>query len=159
MRFERSGGPAAPFFAEWAGENAARSASGAKAAEDGHRRRSRALPARLTRAAAVTAAVVAMAAGVSIVLPSGAALADPSPHTWYRLRMCESGDNYKINTGNGHYGAYQFALQTWRNLGMSGRPDQAAPALQDHAAYVLYEHAGWSPWPACSQREHLRRID
>ena len=77
----------------------------------------------------------------------------------YRLRLCESGNNYRDNTGNGYYGAYQFALQTWRNLGMSGRPDQAAPALQDHAAYVLYEHAGWSPWPACSQREHLRRID
>jgi hypothetical protein len=78
---------------------------------------------------------------------------------FYRLRLCESGNNYRDNTGNGYYGAYQFALQTWRNLGMSGRPDQAAPALQDHAAYVLYEHAGWSPWPACSQREHLRRID
>jgi hypothetical protein len=77
---------------------------------------------------------------------------------FYRLRVCESGNNYRDNTGNGYYGAYQFALQTWHNLGMSGRPDLAAPALQDHAAYVLYKHAGWGPWPACSQREHLRRI-
>ena len=78
---------------------------------------------------------------------------------FYRLRMCESGNNYRDNTGNGYYGAYQFAQSTWHNLGMSGRPDQAAPELQDHAAYVLYKHAGWGPWPACSQREHLRRID
>jgi hypothetical protein len=77
---------------------------------------------------------------------------------FYRLRVCESSNNYRDNTGNGYYGAYQFALSTWHNLGMSGRPDQAAPQLQDHAAYVLYKHAGWSPWPACSQREHLRRI-
>lgn len=75
---------------------------------------------------------------------------------FYRLRVCESGNNYRDNTGNGYYGAYQFAQSTWQNLGMSGRPDQAAPALQDHAAYTLYRHAGWSPWPACSQREHLR---
>lgn len=78
---------------------------------------------------------------------------------FYRLRVCESSNNYQDNTGNGYYGAYQFALQTWHNLGMSGRPDLAAPELQDHAAYVLYKHAGWGPWPACSQREHLRRID
>jgi hypothetical protein len=75
---------------------------------------------------------------------------------FYRLRMCESSDNYRDNTGNGYYGAYQFALSTWHNLGMSGRPDQAAPSMQDHAAYTLYKRDGWSPWPACSQREHLR---
>jgi Transglycosylase-like domain len=73
-----------------------------------------------------------------------------------RLRMCESHDNYQDNTGNGYYGAYQFALQTWQDLGLTGRPDQAAPAVQDYAAKVLHSHAGWSPWPACSQREHLR---
>jgi hypothetical protein len=78
---------------------------------------------------------------------------------FYRLRVCESGNNYRDNTGNGYYGAYQFAISTWRNLGMSGRPDQAAPELQHHAAYVLYKNAGRGPWPACSQREHLRRID
>jgi hypothetical protein len=77
-------------------------------------------------------------------------------HEFYRLRVCESSNNYRDNTGNGYYGAYQFALQTWHDLGMSGRPDQAAPELQDHAAYTLYKRAGWSPWPACSQREHLR---
>jgi hypothetical protein len=74
----------------------------------------------------------------------------------YRLRMCESHNNYRDNTGNGYYGAYQFALQTWEDLGMTGRPDQAAPAVQDYAAKVLHARAGWSPWPACSAREHLR---
>ena len=74
----------------------------------------------------------------------------------YRLRMCESHDNYRDNTGNGFYGAYQFAMQTWQGLGMTGRPDQAKPAVQDYAAKVLQAHAGWGPWPACSRREHLR---
>ena len=70
--------------------------------------------------------------------------------------MCESHDNYRDNTGNGFYGAYQFAMQTWQDLGMTGRPDQAKPAVQDYAAKVLHAHAGWAPWPACSRREHLR---
>jgi hypothetical protein len=74
----------------------------------------------------------------------------------YRLRMCESHNNYSDNTGNGYYGAYQFALQTWQDLGLTGRPDQASPAIQDYAAKVLHSHAGWNPWPACSRREHLR---
>jgi hypothetical protein len=73
----------------------------------------------------------------------------------YKLRMCESHDNYSDNTGNGYYGAYQFALQTWEDLGMTGRPDQAAPAVQDYAAKVLHARAGWSPWPACSVKEGL----
>jgi hypothetical protein len=73
----------------------------------------------------------------------------------YRLRMCESHNNYSDNTGNGYYGAYQFALQTWQDLGMTGRPDQAAPAVQDYAAKVLHARAGWSPWPACSVKEGL----
>src|SRR6266516_4712901 len=49
----------------------------------------------------VTAAIV-------VVLPSSVASADPSADAWHRLRVCESSDNYATNTGNGHYGAYQF---------------------------------------------------
>jgi hypothetical protein len=73
----------------------------------------------------------------------------------YKLRMCESHDNYQDNTGNGYYGAYQFALQTWEDLGMTGRPDQATPDMQDYAAKVLHARAGWGPWPACAAKEAL----
>ncbi len=65
------------------------------------------------------------------------------------LRMCESGGNYAINTGNGYYGAYQFDLQTWQGLGFSGYPHQNSPAVQDAAAYTLYKQRGWQPWPGC----------
>ena len=67
------------------------------------------------------------------------------------LRMCESNDNYGINTGNGYYGAYQFSPVTWRWLGYTGYPHQASPAVQDEAARALYAVSGWSPWPACSR--------
>jgi resuscitation-promoting factor RpfB len=72
------------------------------------------------------------------------------------LRKCESGGNYKINTGNGYYGAYQFAASTWRSLGYSGLPHQAEPAVQDEAAKKLQAKAGWGQWPACSRKLGLR---
>lgn len=70
--------------------------------------------------------------------------------------MCESGDDYSINTGNGYYGAYQFSLTTWQGLGYGGLPSQASPAQQDAAAQTLYDEAGWSPWPVCSVKLGLR---
>ena len=73
-----------------------------------------------------------------------------------RLRACESGGNYRINTGNGYYGAYQFDLSTWRSVGGTGRPDQASPATQDALASRLQAQRGWSPWPACSAKLGLR---
>ncbi len=69
---------------------------------------------------------------------------------WLQLRLCESGNNYAEDTGNGYYGAYQFALSTWLNLGYSGLPSDASPAVQDQAAQKLQALAGWGQWPACS---------
>lgn len=74
-----------------------------------------------------------------------------------RLRVCESGNDYRINTGNGYYGAYQFDLRTWRGLGRSGYPHQAAPATQDAAARELQADRGWQPWPACARKLGLGR--
>lgn len=56
-----------------------------------------------------------------------------STEEWLRqLRMCESGGDYKINTGNGFYGAYQFMDSTWDrwNTGYP-RADLAPPHVQD----------------------------
>lgn len=48
------------------------------------------------------------------------------------LRTCESGGDYRKNTGNGYYGAYQFSITTWNswNTGYE-RADLAPPAVQD----------------------------
>jgi hypothetical protein len=72
------------------------------------------------------------------------------------LRKCESGGNYKIATGNGYYGAYQFDPRTWRALGYSGLPSDAPPEVQDEAARKLLAKAGWGQWPACSRKLGLR---
>ncbi len=103
------------------------------------------------RTAALTAGVAA-AMIASTASPAVAASGDP----WYRLRVCESGNNYRINTGNGFYGAYQFNLGTWRAYGGTGYPHQASPAEQDYRAKLLYRARGWSPWPACSSKLGLR---
>ncbi|HTT90197.1 MAG TPA: transglycosylase family protein, partial [Acidimicrobiales bacterium] len=61
-----------------------------------------------------------------------------------------SGDNYQEDTGNGFYGAYQFAASTWSGLGMPGLASQAPYWEQDEAAQRLQAEDGWGPWPACS---------
>lgn len=75
---------------------------------------------------------------------------------WARLRRCESGGRYDINTGNGFYGAYQFVPRTWRGLGFAGMPHQAPPHIQDEAAQKLQARSGWGQWPACARKLGLR---
>jgi hypothetical protein len=75
---------------------------------------------------------------------------------WAKLRRCESGGRYDINTGNGFYGAYQFVPSTWRGLGYAGMPHQAPPHVQDEAAQRLQARSGWGQWPACTRMLGLR---
>ena len=99
------------------------------------------------RAAGVLLLLAALVLGMSAVSGSGnVASAAPSASDWQRLRECESGNNYSINTGNGYYGAYQFDLSTWRSVGGTGYPHQASPATQDALALALWQQRGWSPW-------------
>ena len=95
------------------------------------------------------------AAGIAVAVAGGVSACGggyPTASQLYSLRMCESGGNYGINTGNGYYGAYQFSASTWRGLGYSGYPNQASPATQDAAVRKLYARTGWSSWPVCGQR-------
>lgn len=115
-----------------------------------HAKPSKAAP--VVVAAGLTGSFVA--ADVALIATSASAA---SADDFYRLRVCESGNNYRINTGNGFYGAYQFDRQTWNGLGFAGRADQASPATQDAAAAKLQSQRGWSPWPACSRKLGLGR--
>ena len=93
----------------------------------------------------------------SAVRPRMARAAAVLGDVWARLRACESGGRYGINTGNGFYGAYQFHPRTWRNLGYPGLPHQASPEMQDEAARKLQARSGWGQWPVCSRRIGARR--
>jgi hypothetical protein len=93
--------------------------------------------------------------------PRMSVAAAPSPvdvlaDVWAKLRHCESGGRYNVNSGNGFFGAYQFTAATWRGLGFPGLPHQAAPEVQDEAARRLQARSGWGQWPACSRRLGVR---
>jgi LysM repeat protein len=70
---------------------------------------------------------------------------------WACIRAHESGGNYATNTGNGYYGAYQFALGTWQSLGGSGLPSNAPAAVQDAMAQKLAARSGMGQWPVTSR--------
>ena len=91
-------------------------------------------------------AALAVVGIVTSTLVSATAASNPSANDWYRLRMCESTNNYQANTGNGHYGAYQFDQSTWTSVGGTGLPSSATPAEQDKRALLLYQSRGWQPW-------------
>lgn len=75
-----------------------------------------------------------------------------------KIRDCESGGDYAINTGNGFYGAYQFLQSTFDGaIERAGypkyagiRPDLIPPEIQDLAASQLYAETGGTPWPICA---------
>jgi hypothetical protein len=114
--------------------------------------------------ASAVAAQEAQAAQAAQEAQAAQAVASPPPAAsgggglgggWLALRMCESGDNYGDDTGNGYYGAYQFALSTWWGLGYSGLPSNAPPAVQDQAAQRLQAASGWRQWPSCAAELEL----
>lgn len=109
-----------------------------------------------SRSAAGALTVGLVVSGVATASPASAAHSrmDSKLH---KLRICESGDNYRENTGNGYFGAYQFSRSTWHGLGFHGRPDQAKHVTQDRAAKRLHRESGWGAWPSCARTEHLRR--
>lgn len=107
------------------------------------------------RRVTVTRALLALAVTAGISAATAAtALADPSPSTWAHLRQCESSGNYRAVAANGHYGAYQFDLPTWRSVGGTGMPQHASRREQDYRALYLYRMRGWQPWE-CADRRHL----
>jgi hypothetical protein len=116
-----------------------------------HRRRSRTATVATATTAAAGSTAALLAGDVSV-----AAAHDRSfPTMLSELRQCESGGNYRINTGNGYYGAYQFNLGTWQSVGGTGYPHQNPPEVQDEMATRLYERRGWAPWPSCSRSRGL----
>ena len=78
----------------------------------------------------------------------------------YRLRWCESTDNYSAVSRTGSFrGAYQFHRGTWdsvarqhfpRYVGLD--PASAAPRVQDAMTRALWSMTGPRSWPVCGYR-------
>jgi hypothetical protein len=116
--------------------------------------RHRASSSGLLRLSGLALAAGLVASSIASAAPVGAA--EPMKVELHKLRLCESGDNYRLDTGNGYYGAYQFSPRTWHGLGFHGMPDHARAITQNRAARKLHAMDGWSAWPSCARSQHLR---
>jgi hypothetical protein len=112
---------------------------------------------RLGRKLVRLAVVGAVAVGAPLAV-AGTANAAPAS-TWDKLAKCESGGNWKINTGNGFYGGLQFSHRTWRGHGGQGMAHQASRTEQIKVAERVLASQGWKAWPACSKKLGLRSRD
>ncbi|MEU6807222.1 transglycosylase family protein [Streptomyces neyagawaensis] len=116
-------------------------------------RRAKAKDARRTRTTAVVAGAVLLAP-LGLLTAAGNAVAADSG-VWDRIAKCESGGNWRINTGNGYYGGLQFAATTWRAYGGTAyapTADKASKAQQIAIATKVQRAQGWGAWPVCSAR-------
>lgn len=101
----------------------------------------------IRRILTLTALALGLAFGAG-ALGSATAAAD-SGVNWDAVAQCESGGNWKINTGNGYYGGLQFSPATWTANGGSGMPHQASREEQIRVAEKVYDAQGIGAWPTC----------
>jgi LysM repeat protein len=102
-------------------------------------------------------AAVALSIGIGVTaVPASAA-----GNVWDRVAQCESGGNWKINTGNGYYGGLQFSRSTWRAYGGSAYASTANKATKaEQIAIARRTLAGQGPgaW-SCAKRAGLTRAN
>ncbi|PIM72296.1 transglycosylase [Streptomyces sp. JV178] len=116
-------------------------------------RRAKAQDVRRTRTTAVVAGAVLLAPLGLLTAAGNAAAADSG--VWDRIAKCESGGDWRINTGNGYYGGLQFAATTWRAYGGTAyapTADKASKAQQIAIATKVQRAQGWGAWPVCAAR-------
>ncbi|WP_030982584.1 transglycosylase family protein [Streptomyces sp. NRRL S-1813] len=100
----------------------------------------------------ITAAAVLLAAG-TLNLASGQPAEARGGGAWDRLAGCESGGNWRIDTGNGFSGGLQLAHSTWHSFGggaYASRAARASRSQQIQVAERVLARQGWGAWPACS---------
>lgn len=96
--------------------------------------------------------VVSTQVGATSATSARVGIAPATPENMQALRMCEAGNIYSRNSGNGFYGAYQFDIGTWGGWGGYARADLAPAAVQDQKFLETYSRRGWAPWPSCSRK-------
>jgi resuscitation-promoting factor RpfC len=103
----------------------------------------------LAKLFALTAFTGAVLYGM-LALTSGTANADTV--NWDAIAQCESGGNWAVNTGNGHYGGLQFKPATWASNGGVGNPAQATREEQIRVAENVLASQGIKAWPKCGAK-------
>jgi resuscitation-promoting factor RpfC len=98
----------------------------------------------------LAAVIFGALAMVQMVMSSATANADSV--NWDAIAQCESGGNWNINSGNGHYGGLQFKQATWSSNGGVGNPATASRAEQIRVAENVLRTQGIKAWPKCGPR-------
>src|ERR1700742_2043087 len=91
------------------------------------------------------------AIGAGGIARAGNAAAAPDSE-WDRVAACESGGNWRINTGNGYHGGLQFSQGTWAAHGggeFAGSANQATREQQIAVAERVLATQGRGAWPVC----------
>ncbi|MFF5181343.1 transglycosylase family protein [Micromonospora sp. NPDC000316] len=104
------------------------------------------------RLAVGTLAVGAVTGAVALFGPAAPAQAAVN---WDAIAKCESGGNWKINTGNGYYGGLQFSQSTWAGYGgkkYASRADLASRGEQIAVAEKVLKGQGIGAWPTCGKK-------
>ncbi|MET8277683.1 transglycosylase family protein [Micromonospora sp. NPDC005174] len=104
------------------------------------------------RVAVGTLAVGAVTGAVALFGPAAPAQAGVN---WDAVAQCESGGNWKINTGNGYYGGLQFSQGTWAGYGgtkYAARADLASRGEQIAIAEKVLDGQGIGAWPTCGRK-------
>jgi len=98
---------------------------------------------------------VAGAAGTIALLSPAAPAAAQSGVNWDAIAQCESGGNWRINTGNGYYGGLQFSRSTWKAYGggkYARTANKASRAEQIRIAEKVLDGQGIGAWPTCGRK-------
>ncbi len=98
----------------------------------------------------VTAALTGAFLVAFLGMAAGTAHADSV--NWDAIAQCESGGNWAINTGNGHYGGLQFSPATWASNGGVGNPAHAPRSEQIRVAENVLASQGIKAWPKCGAK-------
>ena len=113
----------------------------------------------IIRRAIGAGAGLALSLGIGL---SGAVPAEAATSVLDKVAQCESGGNWKINTGNGFYGGVQFAAGTWKAYGgktYAGQAHLATKAEQIAIARRVLAGQGPGAWPTCSRRAGLTKAN
>ncbi|MFJ8829169.1 transglycosylase family protein [Micromonospora aurantiaca] len=102
-------------------------------------------------------ALGAVLAGAAVGAATLFGLAAPASAgvNWDAVARCESGGNWKINTGNGYYGGLQFSRTTWNGYGgqkYAARADLASRSEQIAVAEKVLRGQGIGAWPVCGKK-------
>ena len=97
-------------------------------------------------------AAVIFGALAMVQMAMSTATANADSVNWDAIAQCESGGNWSINSGNGHYGGLQFKQATWNSNGGVGNPATASRAEQIRVAENVLRTQGIKAWPKCGPR-------